>query len=76
MNFSLQKGWTALTIASSKGHDECVKLLLEKCAEVDHKDGVSVVSHSLIDCFPLYKKEIVEAAYSTLVWPTVLLMLL
>ena len=45
MNFSFQKGWTALTIASSKGHVECVKLLLD--ADVDHKDGVSTVSHSI-----------------------------
>ena len=46
MNFSFQKGWTALTIASSKGHVECVKLLLD--AEVDHMDGVSAESHSFI----------------------------
>ena len=60
MNFSFQKGWTALTIASSKGHVECVKLLLD--AEIDHKDGVSTVSHSFIVCFSLCNKDIVEAA--------------
>ena len=44
-NFFFQKGWTALTIASSKGHVECVKLLLD--AEIDHTDVVSTVSHSI-----------------------------
>ena len=33
--------------ASSEGHFECVKLLLEKGADVNHKDRVSAVSLSV-----------------------------
>ena len=43
----LQLGWTALMKASSGGHVKCVKLLLEKGADVNHKDRVSVVSLSV-----------------------------
>ena len=48
MYFSLQSGQTALIKASSKGHVDCVKLLLEKGAEVDHEDKVSAVSELII----------------------------
>ena len=44
---SLQFGQTALMEASSRGHVDCVKLLLEKGADVNHKDGVSAVSQSV-----------------------------
>ena len=47
MYFSLQYGETALMKASSgeNENDECsVKLLLDKGAEVDLRDGVSAVS--------------------------------
>ena len=40
---SLQYKWTPLMWASSKGHVTCVQLLLEKGAEIDHQDQVSVV---------------------------------
>ena len=42
----LQSGQTALMKASSGGHVECVKLL-EKGADVNHKDEVSAVSLSV-----------------------------
>ena len=45
--FIPQFGETALMKASSRGHDECVKLLLEKGADVNHKDQVSAVSLSV-----------------------------
>ena len=43
----LQYGQTALMKASSGGHVECVKLLLETGADVNHKDEVSAVSQSV-----------------------------
>ena len=43
----LQSGQTALMEASIGGHVECVKLLLEKGADVNHKDRVSAVSLSV-----------------------------
>ena len=48
MYFSLQSGQTALMKASSEGHVDCVKLLLEKDADVNHKDKVSAVSELII----------------------------
>ena len=33
--------------ASSRGHVKCVKLLLEKGADVNHQDEVSAVSQSV-----------------------------
>ena len=44
----LQSGQTALMNASSGGHVGCVKLLLEKGADVNHKDWVSAVSLSVL----------------------------
>ena len=38
---------TALMKTSSGGHVGCVKLLLEKGADVNHKDWVSAVSLSV-----------------------------
>ena len=46
--FSLQRGQTALMVASRGGHVECVKLLLEKGASVDLMDEVSAGSHQLL----------------------------
>ena len=43
----LQSGQTALMKASSGGHVECVKLLLEKGVDVNHKEWVSAVSLSV-----------------------------
>ena len=43
----LQSGQTALMKASSGGHVECVKLLLEKGVDVNHTDRVSAVSLSV-----------------------------
>ena len=39
----LQSGQTALMMASNGGHVECVQLLLDKGAQVDHQDRVSAV---------------------------------
>ena len=47
MIFSSLSGQTALMKASSGGHVECVKLLLEKDADVNHEDSVSAVSLSV-----------------------------
>ena len=41
--YSLQDGQTPLMEALSEGHVECVKLLLDKGAPVDHQDRVSAV---------------------------------
>ena len=43
----LQSGQTTLMEASSGGHVECVKLLLGKDADVNHRDRVSAVSLSV-----------------------------
>ena len=43
----LQSGQTALMKVSSGGHVDCVKLLLEKGADVNHKDKVCAVSLSV-----------------------------
>ena len=48
MYFSLQYGETALMMASSDGHVECIKLLLDKGASADHLDEVSAGSHQLL----------------------------
>ena len=40
---SLQNGQTPLTKASTYGHVTCVQLLLEKGAQVNHQNKVSVV---------------------------------
>ena len=48
MYFSLKSGVTALQIASSGGHVEYVKLLLDKGANIDLQDKVSAVSQSII----------------------------
>ena len=43
----LQNEQTAMMKASHGGHVECVKLLLEKDADVNHEDWVSAVSQSV-----------------------------
>ena len=40
MHLSLQDGWTALMMASQAGHIECVKVLLDKGAEVNMQNKV------------------------------------
>ena len=35
-------------MASRIGHEECVNYLLDKGAEINHKDQVSAVSHAVI----------------------------
>ena len=61
MYFSLQKGQTALIVASHEGHVECV-MLLEKGTSADLLDEVSAGSHQLLSVWhvPLCKKGIVE----------------
>ena len=57
--FSCQRGQTALIVASSKEHVECVMLLLEKGAIADLLDEVSAGSHQLLSVWHvlLCKKE-------------------
>ena len=43
MHLSFQYGWTALMRASESGHVECVTVLLDRGAEVNMQDEVSVV---------------------------------
>ena len=43
MHLSLQDGWTALVKASEAGHMECVKVLLNKGADVNMQTRVSGV---------------------------------
>ena len=43
MHLSLQDGWTALMMASKAGHMKCIKVLLDKGAEVNLQDKVSGV---------------------------------
>ena len=50
MYFSLQDGETALMKASSGGHVECTKLLLNKDVEVDIRDVVSAMLKLIIVC--------------------------
>ena len=40
---SLQDGQTVLMLASSEGHSECVKDLLDKGAEINMQDKVSAL---------------------------------
>ena len=46
MHLSLQKGWTALMMASKAGHIECVQVLLDKDADVNMQTWVcGVIIH-------------------------------
>ena len=40
----VQRGWSALHVASEKGHLEVVKCLLEKGANINDKDEVRYIS--------------------------------
>ena len=56
--FSLQRGQTALIVASREGHVGCVMLLLKKDASADLLDEVSAGSHQLLSVWhvPLCKR--------------------
>ena len=41
MHLSFQNGWTALMWASGSEHMECVKVLLDRGADVNMQDKVS-----------------------------------
>ena len=41
MHLSLQNGDTPLMVASGRGHDGCVQLLLDRGAQIDHQNEVS-----------------------------------
>ena len=43
MHLSLQNGNTPLMWASREGHDECVQLLLDRGAQIDHQNEVSAI---------------------------------
>ena len=43
MHLSLQWGWTALSMASAAGQGECIKMLLDRGAEVNMQNKVSGV---------------------------------
>ena len=44
MHLSLQHGNTPLMVASRWGHDECVQLLLDRGAQIDHQNKVSAIT--------------------------------
>ena len=48
MYFSLQRGETALMMASNRSCVECVKLLLDKDASADLSDKVRAGSHQVL----------------------------
>ena len=41
MHLSLKYGWTSLMVAARGGHVECLQLLLDKGAQVNHQKKVS-----------------------------------
>ena len=43
IHLTLQDGWTALMVASHEGQVECVKMLLDRGAEVNMQNEVSGV---------------------------------
>ena len=47
MYLSLQYGRSPLLVAASEGNVECLQLLLEKGADVNHKDEVSSFHHEM-----------------------------
>ena len=49
MHLSLQLGWTALKMAYYRGHIECAKMLVDKGAQVNIQDTVSL-SGVIIHC--------------------------
>ena len=53
MYLSLQNGRTPLMVASGGGHVECVKLLLDKGAQVNHCTVVSTILMSLVTILEL-----------------------
>ena len=44
IHLSLQDGWAALMVASQEGQMECMKMLVDRGAEVNMQDVVSGVS--------------------------------
>ena len=48
--FSSQDGQTALHHASSNGHTDVVKLLVDSGAQLDHKDNVSTEPSMMLCC--------------------------
>ena len=59
MTLSLQNGDTPLMFASSIGHVECVKLLLERGAQANNQDKVSAV-HDVISICVMWRELGVE----------------
>ena len=49
-NVFSQNGWTALRRASSSGHTDVVKLLVDSGAQIDNKDKVSTEPCMVLHC--------------------------
>ena len=56
MHLSLQCGDTPLMEASGRGHDGCVRLLLDRGAQIDHQNKVSISPVSLYIMFSCVKR--------------------
>ena len=66
--FLSKEGFTALIAASSAGHLDCVKLLLDHGAEVNTADPVSIAAHDrtgLNMCFYISFTHVIERTHCT-----------
>ena len=76
MYLSLQYGRSQLMVAASRGDVECLQLLLDKGADVNHKDKASSFHHEMMSLplvhvyhVPLYEWSISSKAHVSLISP-------